>query len=960
MKELIISSGKKLHFIYSEGCETGIVKIARKVANDAERAIGAVTEVSQVSGDASAEDNAVQVAFGVVGQSKMLDDLCKDKTADLSSIAGKREVYGFFIMPDKNMIVIAGSDKLGAIYGLFHMSELMGVSPLTDFSSVVPAKKSELKLTEKDSMISKEPSVRYRGFFINDEWPAFGNWCMKNFGGVNAKMYDHVFELLLRLKGNYLWPAMWSSCFAMEGPGLASAELADEYGIYMGLSHHEPCLRHGEEYSKVRGKDSIYGDAWDFRSNREGITRFWRDGLQRNGHLRNVITVGMRGERDSTILGEEATLKDNIDLLRDVIKTQNELIRENVDADLENVPRMLALYKEVEPYYYGDENTEGLKNDPELDGVILMLCDDNHGYMRSLPDEEMRRHKGGFGMYYHFDYHGGPVSYEWINSTYLPEVWEQMTACYEHGVDQLWIVNVGDLGLQEMPLCYFMDLAYDYEKYGISAPNTTDTYMENWMKMQFGGALEDNDLKLLAKSYTEAVRLIHDRRPEHLNENIYLPQGFGEAYELINNRIPRLKKVFSDMAKKLPEEYKAAYTELIEYNMLGGLNLIEMWINKGYNHYYAGIGAVCANDFAEKIKDALAYDAMLRDKLHSADNGKWYGFGLAEHIGFCNWNCEESKMPVIETVIPVGRAEMAVGLLFENGETRGLDWTKKPLAINRFVKLDSSEKRCAGFFAALCGRSAIDYTVKTDKNWLILDKTGGKVSAEKPLTEHFVTIDDEKLLAEHQRENIVRDKAVIEVKYDGGCVNITVNAVAVREKSENVFTEENGVISVLAEHFTENKAADNTVFKVLKDLGRDESAVKIFPVDADISDVSRAPYVEYSFNTCDEGMFDLNFMIEPTSPFKFGSKIKLAYSLNGGDIITRNVLRDDYEAGVTDEWAQGVLDHVRVIQEKAMLKSGLNTLRFYGISKEVVLEKLVLVREGTKLPKSYFGPQESI
>jgi hypothetical protein len=182
-------------------------------------------------------------------------------------------------------------------------------------------------------------------------------------------MYENVFELLLRMKGNYLWPAMWSSSFACDGPGLASAELADEYGVVIGLSHHEPCLRHGEEYSRLRGPQSIYGDAWDFRTNREGITRFWRDGLKRNGHLENVITVGMRGERDSKLLGENSTLADNIELLRSVFETQNTLIREEVDPNLDNVPRMFALYKEVEPYFYGDGETKGLMGSDELDGV---------------------------------------------------------------------------------------------------------------------------------------------------------------------------------------------------------------------------------------------------------------------------------------------------------------------------------------------------------------------------------------------------------------------------------------------------------------------------------------------------------------------------------------------------------------------------------------------------------------
>ncbi|MGM0901092.1 MAG: glycosyl hydrolase 115 family protein [Bacillota bacterium] len=421
------------------------------------------------------------VLYGAVDHSPMLQELEEKKLINLSEITGKREVFLFQVVTQpfegvEQALVIAGSDKRGTIYGLFHLSELLGVSPLVDWSDVRPQRKDSVSLSGDLKYISKEPSVRYRGFFINDEWPAFGNWTIKKYGGFNAEMYDHVFELLLRLKGNYLWPAMWSARFSDDGPGLANAALADEYGVVMGASHHEPCLRYGEEYKYLRGENSIYGDAWNFISNREGITKFWEDGLKRSGKFENVITVGMRGEADTSIMGKGATLADNIELLREVLQTQNQLIRDHVNPNLSEVPRMLALYKEVEPFFYGDENTTGLMNSEELEDVILMLCDDNHGNLRTLPTKEMRNHKGGYGMYYHFDYHGGPISYEWINSSYLPKVWEQMTMAYEFGVRDLWIVNVGDVATQEFPLSYFMDLAYDFEKWGTSAINQTGLY----------------------------------------------------------------------------------------------------------------------------------------------------------------------------------------------------------------------------------------------------------------------------------------------------------------------------------------------------------------------------------------------------------------------------------------------------------------------------------------------------
>ena len=479
----VLSSGAL--FLREKEAYSGVHKIAGKVMQDIQLVFGiAPTATEEISQCASPV-----VIYGTIDRSPVLADLARQGLIDLEELRGKNEVYLFQVIDApwegiEKALVIAGSDKRGTIYGLFHLSEALGVSPFVNWSAVKPQPKEEFVLPDGHKYLSKEPSIRYRGFFINDEWPAFASWCIKHFGGFNAKAYEHVFELLLRLKGNYLWPAMWSARFYDDGPGLANAELADELGVIMGTSHHEPCLRQGEEYRYLRGKDSIYGDAWNFQTNKEGITRFWADGLKRSGKFENIITVGMRGEADTAIM-KEATLEDNINLLRDVLRTQNRLIKEYVNPDLAKVPRMLALYIEVEAFLYGDEKTPGLLGSEELDGVILMFCDDNFGNLRTLPSEEMRAHNGGFGMYYHFDYHGWPVSYEWINSSYLPKVWEQMCMAYDFGIRELWIVNVGDICTQEFPLNFFLDLAYDFERWGTNAINTTGEYTRLWVRKQF-------------------------------------------------------------------------------------------------------------------------------------------------------------------------------------------------------------------------------------------------------------------------------------------------------------------------------------------------------------------------------------------------------------------------------------------------------------------------------------------
>ena len=940
---MVINKDTSVRFFYEEETLSGVKKISELVMKDVEL----VTDSHPVSAlyDATSYQyatNSVDIFFGTIGMSPLLDSLAEKGEISFDGIEGKREVYGFFPLvgdDGTNRIVIAGSDKRGTIYGLFHISDLMGVSPQVNWSLATPAKK-ELVITEADKFISKEPSVRYRGFFINDEWPCFGTWCNKHFGGFTVGAYEGVFEMLLRMKGNYLWPAMWSSCFAEDGPGLASAELADELGVVMGLSHHEPCLRHGEEYSHVRGKDSIYGDAWNFITNREGIIRFWRDGLKRNGHLENVITVGMRGERDSKIMGE-ATLKDNIEYLKDVIRTQNQLIKEEVDSDLTKVPRMLALYKEVEPFYYGDANTEGLMHSEELEDIILMLCDDNHGYVRTLPTEEMRAHKGGFGMYYHFDYHGEPVSYEWINSTYLPEVWEQMTTAYEHGIRDLWIVNVGDLGLNEMPLSYFLSLAYDYDTYGINSPNMTKQYLRNWMEKAFGAAFSADDLDLLTDTYNRYTRLVHNRRPEHMDENAYPIEGY--VAESVLQETSYIRKTITELESRCAADSKGAFTELISYNALAGMNLIEMWIYRAYNHAFASIGATVANTYAEKIKECLDIDKKLADKFGEAADGKWDGFQLAEHIGFRNWNSELSARPILETVIPVNGPTIMAGLTGELDANSGMEWSKRTLTVREWRAPYESESEIRDskdlfetrIFVASAGDKPVSFEVLlSDGADIEIDKTSGTVGPDNLI--EYITVKASKETLGRLSE---KDDVHLYIAYADGKVDF------------KLLGFRKDVIEIAAEDYTSKKDATNSKvdgdkeFITLKDVGSWDSGVKFFPVISNSLLSSDTLYLEYEFNVEEAGEYKIFFQILPANPFTAGENIFIRYSVNSqsiDDVKEIKLLPDDYQAGISEEWGDGVLTHMRRPEALVNLNDGVNRVRFYAASRENVLEKIII------------------
>ena len=391
------------------------------------------------------------------------------------------------------VLLIAGADRLGAIYGLLEISKICGMPTWCYWGDAMPKRQKKLHLpTEALTKVSKEPSVRLRGFFMNDEWPSLGNWVSNTFGDFNVDFYEQVFVLLLRMHGNFLWPAMWSASFPCDGAGgntretdpLANAILADELGITMSTSHHEPLMRASEEWDHVKSTDNAvgYGRDWNYRTNARGLHEYWDDSVKRMGAFKNLYTLGMRGERDSKIMGDDATMLDNVNLLKDTILDQKAILKAHGLAD---TPKVLALYKEVEDYFYGDETTPGLSSWEELDDVLLLLSDDNFANCRTLPTAETKDRPAGWGLYYHFDYHGGPISYEWVNSTALQKVWDQMTLAYEYGIRDLWVVNVGDLRPQELPLSYFLDLAYDFEGMGSSAPNGCEAYIRKWVDEQF-------------------------------------------------------------------------------------------------------------------------------------------------------------------------------------------------------------------------------------------------------------------------------------------------------------------------------------------------------------------------------------------------------------------------------------------------------------------------------------------
>ncbi len=905
-KEELLSD--KIKLVVEDSAFPGVKRIAGYVSKDIEKVFG--KDVSVVP-----SFDGKKIVAATIGKSNIVSELEKAAKVDTSVINGKNECYIFTVV-DGDLYII-GSDKRGTVYGLFYLSELLGVSPFVNWADVMPIKKDSVLLKDDVFKVSKEPSVCYRGFFINDEWPACGNWSEKNFGGFNAKMYEKVFELLLRLKGNYLWPAMWSAQFNLDGPGIENARLADEMGVVMGMSHHEPCNRNGEEYKYVRGKDSIYGDDWNFVRNRQGITKFWEDGLLRNAPYENVITVGMRGEADSTILGHEATLKDNIDYLKDVLTTQEQLIKKCVNEDISKVPRMLALYKEVEPFYYGDENTEGLMHCKELEGVTLMLCDDNYGNLRTVPTEEMKGHNGGFGMYYHFDYHGFPISFEWINSSYLPKVWEQMCTAYDNEIKKLWIVNVGDIFTTEFPLSYFLDLAYDYEKWGSSNVNSAVEYTDKFIDRLFPGFSNEEKEKTveLIKGYTH---IAHNRRPEAMNVNVY--NAWDEGPKLYSRCLELMDKC-EKMYESCAEEYKFPFFEFIYYPLMGNLNVQVMWLENTFNDYLCKIGAICANEYNAKVKERIAFDKKLVSRLHEAHDGMWYGMGLSEHIGFKNWNEEENAYPILKEMIPTNKNRFVVTVLNEAAASEGGDWTKKTLVIKDFIKSNSKQ---ATIRLYATNYSDSEYEIENVSPFLMANPTMGTVPGGS-YTDIMVSVDSS-----------YKTPSVGEITVKGQ-FGRTLIKVPVNMNPDEV--------TLLAKDYVSLTPSEKGYMTVIPEYGRDFSGIKALPMDQTFVPGVDAPYAEYEFNVCCEGKYVAEVMVSASNPPYTDMKSYYGISVNGGEVRTVNSVADGFRVGDGQpDWMKGVLLNYRLSTNEFMLKEGKNTLRLYAGSISLVFEQIKIYK----------------
>ncbi|MDR2966094.1 MAG: glycosyl hydrolase 115 family protein [Treponema sp.] len=911
----------------------GVKKIAQKAAKDFEKVFG------------EKPNNTHNFIFATLGKSPIVDNLIKEGKFDSSNISGKREVYQIKILDDKTLL-ICGSDKRGTIYGIFALCEYIGVSPLHFWGDIEPVRREKLEINKDIETISKEPSVKYRGFFINDEWPCFGTWTWTRFGGFTAEMYDHVFELLLRLKGNYLWPAMWTSSFALDGPGNLNEELADTYGVIIGASHHEPCLRASEEWGKVMGQDSKYGNEWNYYTNKEGLINYWEDGLKRSGKYEKIITIGMRGERDSSMLGDNSTVKENVDLLKDIIKNQRQLIKNNVNSNLNEVPQLLALYKEVEEYFYGSKDAKGLKYWDELDGVICMLCEDNFGFMRTLPTQDIRNRKGGFGMYYHFDYHGGPISYEWMPSTSFERTWEQMCMAYDYGINEIWIVNVGDLKFNEVPLAYFLTLAYDFENWGTNSPNSIDKYTAQWLEKTFP-AVNAQIREKMAEVLHGYIRMNAMRRPEALNANIYHSCHYLEADKMLE-LAAKIEVSNEEIYTALNENEKNAFYSMIYIPAKASINLLRMHIYSGKNALYARQGRKTANKYADLVTQCIDTDKKLMQDFGNFKNGKWKGMELGQHIGFVTWNEDNYRNPLRVLVEPAYKPRLSVTRKDREevySKTYGNPMT---IIVNDFL-YEGNEKVIIE--VANDGIDTLDYVIEqeTPCDWLKISQVKGCVEYQDDIE---LSVVPQKLTNEIQTT-----KLLIKTKDTVVAVNVNAKNTDKSQLPQNTHLQNKGIIVIPANKYCNKIDLPLGAFCELVNYGRSGTGMKVFPTTVNFAEKKDRPSLSYRFLIEDAGEYIIEAWTTPTNSVEINKPLR--FMLSGGNkkqIVT--TIPANFKAGNNSDkrWFYGVLDNIRKTKSKLKLKKGVQEISIGAMEPGLVLEKILIYREISPPLPSYLGP----
>jgi hypothetical protein len=920
------------------GDHAGVIRAVNDLQADVARVTGKTPAVSHQENGLG--PNAIIV--GTLGKSDVIDRMVREHKIDVTAIAGKWESFLIQVVPDPmpgvaGGLIIAGSDKRATIYGVYDLSEQIGVSPWYWWGDVPVEHKTAL-FVKAGAYVQGPPAVKYRGIFLNDEVPDLTLWVREKYGTLAVPgnqppanygrgFYTNLFELILRLKGNYLWPAMWNNRFNEDDPD--NPRLADEYGIVMGTSHQEPMLRAQKEWDWGSKYGKIY-HSWNYSVPQQQpvLQQFWREGVRRNKNFESIFTMGLRAENDSGApIGKELT--------GEIVKAQRDILAEEINADLTKVPQVWCLYKEVQDFY-----NEGMRV-PE--DVTLLWADDNWGNVRRLPTPEERQRAGGAGVYYHFDYHGGPRSYQWINTSPIAKIWDQLSLAKEYGADRIWIVNVGHFKGYEFPMEYFMNLAWNADRWTNSNMNE---FTRLWAEREFGPALADDIADVISKSTKYNGR----RKPELLDANTYSLDHYQEA-ERVVAEFQAVSNKAAGIFYKLPQDKQDAFYELVFFPAEAAAQLNELYVAAARNASYARQGRASANDLAAQTRDLFQAQTNLMNYFNKTfARGKWDHFMDQPYIGYTSWRdpAQNNLRAVKLTEIAVPDAP-AMGMAVDGSDA---SWPGAEVdAVLPQFDAFNQQRHYIDIFNK--GKTPFDFTASAGNPWIVLSETNGTIEKDKRL---WVSVDWSKTL---------RQKAFGTVQIAGANTNLTVkvnsfNPTEVTRGSLDGFVEGENVVSIEPEHFTKKTDAGSNRWIKIEDYGRTLSGMRATGmVDAPSATPGKdSPCLEYQMYLFDT-MAEVTAITGPTLNFIPGRGLLFAVSFDDEPPQVVTLVPANYSAqNGNRDWEASVENNARYARTRHTLaKPGYHTLKIWMIDPGVVLQKLVVDLGGLK--PSYLGPPQS-
>ncbi len=849
---------------------------------------------------------ANQIIVGTIGNNQFIDSLIHNGLISVREIETKWE--GFKIttfLPEKSknrVLLVIGSDSRGTAYGILELSRIAGVSPWNWWADVTPIKKEVVKVDSNINIVQL-PSVQYRGIFLNDEDWGLMPWATKTFdktsenGAIGPLAYQKIFELLLRLRANTIWPAMHEVTkpfYLVAG----NKEMAERYGIVVGTSHCEPMMRCSASEWHLYGKGE-----YNYATNSDSVNHYWCERVKQLSTSENIYTLGMRGVHDGEMLGAE-TIEEQVNLTNEVLKNQRKQLARFLNPDIVKVPQVFIPYKEVLEIY----NTGKLDLPKD---ISLIWCDDNFGYISRLSAPQEQTRSGGSGVYYHVSYWGSPHDYLWLCSTPPAQIYLEMKRAWDYNARKMWILNVGDIKPAEYVIELFMDMAWD-----INCINerTIQKHTQNWITREFGeeSALEINNIM------QQYYHLATIRKPEHMGwsriQTNGFPKGFTPVIDTEFNYLESCKRIsdyqkiedeVEQLSKKINSDRQDAFFQLIKYPVQGASLLNKKLLYAQRSRFLASFNLPAANTYAGLSEDAYyKIDKLTKVYNTQISNGKWNRM-----MDDAPRNLPVFAKPYLEEV----KSENDNGLLvFMNNEL-------KPLTTNiknpRYSFVQSGDQPLV---LTLCEKSSIISNWKIDKkpSWLIYGIDKKTVNGETALRFY---VDWTKV----RSRNL---ESILLLKCGTDEYELPINAIKETQVSKKYLI--NNFLVFNAENFSKSSKQD-TVRRYIN-LGYSGCIVQL--------PVSESSALEYNFYSPKTGNISITTCLYPNHPAN-GNQKRYAISI---DNEIPQIINTEPEI-FKEEWKVNVLQNQsRTKTEHYISNVGKHTVKIFALDMDVILDQLLL------------------